>query len=92
MNKTELVAAMADAAGLSKKDAEKALKAFIDVVGEELKKGEKIQKNYFLGSAFGKTCTFLIEKCAKLQEFSANRKKFNKFHLYFFDEKIINNH
>ena len=43
MNKTELVAAMADAAGLSKKDAEKALKAFTDVVAEELKKGEKIQ-------------------------------------------------
>ena len=38
MNKTELVAAMADQAGLSKKDAEKALKAFTDVVAEELKK------------------------------------------------------
>ena len=35
MNKTELVAAMADQAGLSKKDAEKALKAFTDVVAEE---------------------------------------------------------
>ena len=43
MNKTELVAAMAEQAGLSKKDAEKALKAFTDVVAEELKKGEKIQ-------------------------------------------------
>ena len=43
MNKTELVAAMADQAGLSKTDAEKALKAFIDVVSEELKKGEKVQ-------------------------------------------------
>ena len=43
MNKTELVAAIADEAGLSKKDAEKALKAFTDVVEEELKKGEKIQ-------------------------------------------------
>ncbi len=43
MNKTELVAAMADQAGLSKKDAEKALKAFTDVVSEELKKGEKVQ-------------------------------------------------
>ena len=43
MNKTELVAAIADEAGLSKKDAEKALKAFTDVVTEELKKGEKIQ-------------------------------------------------
>lgn len=43
MNKTELVAAIAENAELSKKDSEKALKAFIDVVTEELKKGEKIQ-------------------------------------------------
>lgn len=43
MNKTELVAAIAAQTELSKKDAEKALKAFIDVVTDELKKGEKIQ-------------------------------------------------
>ena len=43
MNKTELIAAIADAAELTKKDAEKALKAFTDVVAEELKKGEKVQ-------------------------------------------------
>ena len=43
MNKTELVAAMAQAAELSKKDAEKALKAFTDVVTDELKKGGKVQ-------------------------------------------------
>ena len=43
MNKTELVAAMADQAGLSKKDSEKALKAFTDVVAAELKKGGKVQ-------------------------------------------------
>ena len=43
MNKTELVAAMADQSGLSKKDAEKALKAFTDVVAEQLKKEDKIQ-------------------------------------------------
>ena len=43
MNKTELVAAMAEQAGLSKKDAEAALKAFTDVVADELKKGEKVQ-------------------------------------------------
>ena len=43
MNKTELVSAMAEKSELSKKDAEKALKAFIDVVTEELKKDEKIQ-------------------------------------------------
>ncbi len=43
MNKTELVAAIAEKASLSKKDSEKALKAFIDVVSDELKKGEKVQ-------------------------------------------------
>lgn len=43
MNKTELIAAVAESAELSKKDSEKALKAFIDVVTEELKKGDKVQ-------------------------------------------------
>ena len=43
MNRTELIAAMAEKTELSKKDAEQALKAFTDVVAEELKKGEKIQ-------------------------------------------------
>ncbi len=43
MNKAELVAAIADKAELSKKDADAALKAFTDVVAEELRKGEKIQ-------------------------------------------------
>ena len=43
MNKTELVAAIAEKTQLTKKDSEMALKAFINVVSEELKKGEKIQ-------------------------------------------------
>ena len=43
MNKTELVAAIAEQAELSKKDSEKALKAFVDVVTEELKKEHKVQ-------------------------------------------------
>ena len=43
MNKTELIAAIAEKTELSKKDAEKALKAFTDVVAEGLKKGEKVQ-------------------------------------------------
>ena len=43
MNKAELVAAIANKADLKKADAEKAVKAFVDVVTEELKKGEKIQ-------------------------------------------------
>ena len=43
MNKTELVAAIAEKAALSKKDAEKALNAFVGTVEDALKKGEKIQ-------------------------------------------------
>lgn len=43
MNKADLVAAIAEKAELSKKDSEKALKAFIDVVTDELVKGEKVQ-------------------------------------------------
>ena len=43
MNKKELVAAIAESADLSNKDSEKALKAFVDVVTAELKKGHKIQ-------------------------------------------------
>ena len=43
MNKTELVAAMAKETNLSKKDVEAVLKSFLDVVSEELKKGEKVQ-------------------------------------------------
>lgn len=43
MNKAELVAAIAERTELSKKDSEKALKAFVDVVTEELTKGEKVQ-------------------------------------------------
>ena len=43
MNKAELVQAMAERAGLSKSDAEKALNAFVEVVGGELGKGGKVQ-------------------------------------------------
>ena len=43
MNRTELVAAMAEVSGVSKKDTEAVLKAFTEVVSTELKKGEKIQ-------------------------------------------------
>ena len=43
MNKTELIAEIAERAEISKKDAEKALKAFTDVVADELVKGEKVQ-------------------------------------------------
>jgi DNA-binding protein HU-beta len=43
MNKSELIAKMAEKGELSKKDAEKALNAFVDVVNETLAKGEKVQ-------------------------------------------------
>ncbi len=43
MNKTELVEAIAEKSQLTKKDSETALKAFIDVVTEALKNGDKIQ-------------------------------------------------
>ena len=43
MNKTELVAAVAERAEISKKDSEKALKAFVDVVTEQLKADDKVQ-------------------------------------------------
>jgi DNA-binding protein HU-beta len=43
MNKTELVASIAEKANISKKDAEKALVAFIDSVAAELKAGGKVQ-------------------------------------------------
>lgn len=52
MNKTEFIAAIAEEAGLSKTDAAKAVKAFTDVVVEEMKKGEKIQLVYSEHSKF----------------------------------------
>ncbi len=43
MNKTELISAMADRTDLSKKNCEAALKAFVDVVTDALKEGDKVQ-------------------------------------------------
>ena len=43
MNRTELITAMSEKANMSKVDTEKALKAFIDTVTEELKNGGKVQ-------------------------------------------------
>lgn len=42
MNKTELVAAVADTADLSKADAARAVDAFFTVVGKQLKKKDKV--------------------------------------------------
>ena len=43
MNKVELIAAVAEKAGLSKKDAEKAVAAVVASVEEALIKGDKVQ-------------------------------------------------
>lgn len=43
MNKTELIAAITEKAGFTKKDAEKALNSVVDVITEALQKGDKVQ-------------------------------------------------
>lgn len=43
MNKTELIVAMAEKAEISKKDAEKALTAFTNVIADTLVDGDKVQ-------------------------------------------------
>ncbi len=43
MNKKELIGKMAEKSGLSRRNAELALDAFISSVGDSLKKGEKVQ-------------------------------------------------
>lgn len=43
MNKTELVSGVAEKAGITKKDAEKAVNAVFDVIGEALAQGDRIQ-------------------------------------------------
>ena len=42
MNKTELIAAVAEEAKMTKKDAEKAVKAVLDVISESLEQGDKV--------------------------------------------------
>ncbi len=43
MNKQELLSAISEKSGLTKKDSEAALAAFIETVQESLKKGDKVQ-------------------------------------------------
>ncbi|MDY6147933.1 MAG: HU family DNA-binding protein [Porphyromonas sp.] len=42
MNKTDFIAAVAEKAGLTKADAQKAVNAFAEVVQEQMQKNEKI--------------------------------------------------
>ena len=43
MNKTELIAAVAEATGISKKDAEKAVSATVNTIVDAIAKGDKVQ-------------------------------------------------
>ena len=74
MNKTELVAAIAEKTELSKKDAEAALKAFTDVVADELKKGEKIQ---LVGFGTFETMTIAASKAPKFKAGKALKDSIN---------------
>ena len=47
MNKTELIAAVAEKAGLTKKDAERVVSATFETVTETLKKGDKVSVSGF---------------------------------------------
>ena len=47
MNKTELIAAVAEKAGLTKKDAERALNATFEAITESLVKGDKVSVSGF---------------------------------------------
>ena len=47
MNKTELIAAAAEASGIQKKDADRLLNAALDIMTAALAKGEKVQLSGF---------------------------------------------
>ena len=47
MNKTELIAAVAEKAGLTKKDAERVINATVETITESLCKGDKVQVSGF---------------------------------------------
>ena len=47
MNKTELIAAVAQSAGLTKKDTERVMNAALDAIAAEMRKGNKVQLSGF---------------------------------------------
>ena len=67
MNKTEFIKAIAEKAGLTQKDAAAAVDAFIDVVADALKAGDKI--------AIAKFGTFELKAKAARQGFNPLTKK-----------------
>ena len=92
MNKTELIAAVAEKAEISKKDAEKAVKAFTDAVAEELAKGGKVQLVGFgnfevserparegRNPRTGETMTIAASKTPKFKPGKALKDEINKY-------------
>ena len=82
MNKTEFIAAVAEKAEISKKDSEKALKAFVDVVTEQLKAGDKVQLVGFgtfegRNPQTGKTMTIAACKAPKFKAGKALKDAIN---------------
>ena len=71
MNKTELIAAVAEKAELSKKDAEKAVKAFTDAVSERAAREGRNPKT-------GKTMTIEASKTPKFKAGKALKDEVNK--------------
>ena len=47
MNKTDLIAAVAEKSGIAKKDAERAVNATLDIITKQLREGGKVQLTGF---------------------------------------------
>ena len=72
MNKTELIASVAQKTELTKKDAEKAVKAVFDTVAQELAAGGKVQVigsvlSKFVNAQLVKAVTHKTVKLSQLQ-------------------------
>ena len=76
MNKTELIASVAQKSDLTKKDAEKAVKAVFEAVSETLKKGDKVQIIGF--GTFVKLAKAVIPATTKLSRFPHLKHRLSK--------------
>ena len=78
MNKSDLVAAIAEKAEMSKKDAEKALKAFEDVVTEELTNNGKVQLREGRNPQTGEAMPIPASKAPRFKAGKALKDAINK--------------
>ena len=67
MNKTELIDAMASKTGMTKKNAEAALNAFVETVSEELVKGGKVALTEGRNPQTGETMKIAASKAPKFK-------------------------